>query len=357
MPTALQIAQVRQTPLTAGLFMAMFKEAPLLAALQARPNATKTFKGLAMSALPTAHPFVNNNEGYTSYEGAFTLRSFEASKVGGKVQTDVSAARAWDAEAAGAGLTWFDILLESQMAAQGIALSKQIIQGTTLDAKGFPGLKQLTPFVSGNTLTDTESVSTSEFSRSVINAAGTTDNTATSVYAIVEGPLDTQLVLCNAGTAGDIFTMEQEVYTMLPPDSSDTTKTSLHRVQQFEAYLGLSVAGMNQVNATSPVYQRAVRRYANLTGDSGKGMTDARMQRLARSFGGSKRPTLFVMATRSGEQLAASRQASAVFNVNMGPGAASSQTFNAYPAPPETWEGIRIVYDDQAIGTTDALES
>ncbi len=358
MPNALQIAQGRQVPLSAGLFMALFAEAPLLGALDARSSRTTKFMSLAIASLPSAQPFVNYGEGFTPADGLLALREFECSLIGGQIKAERITARKWDDEHASSGFNWFDLQTMLTFKAQGLHLSKQIIQGTVNDAKGFPGMKELTPYIAANIIAATGSPAAYLFARSVINAGGTTDNTASSVYAFIEGELDVQLVIGNdVGGNAEMFALSEVVTSNEAPNSAEPTKKSLHDLQQFSGHIGLSVAGMNQTPNSVVPQQYSLRRIANLTGDSGKGLTDSLMMMLARSFGPNKRPSRFAMATRSGEQLAKSRQAVAVLNVNMGAGAAAAQTFNTYPAPPDSWEGIPIVYDDYAIPTTDALES
>lgn len=358
MPTALQIAQGRQIPLSAGILMALYAEAPLLGALDTRTSRTTKFQTLAMLALPSAQPFVNYNEGFTPVEGSLVLRDFDCSFIGGQIKANRTAARKWDAEHGATGYTWFDLQTMMVMKAQGIHLSKQIIQGTTNDAKGFPGMKQLTPYLSANVIAATASPATYLFARTVINAGGTTDNTASSAYAFIEGEMDVQLVIGDdVGGDAEMFRLSELVTSNEAPNSAEPTKKSLHDLQEFSGHIGLSVSGMNQTPNSVVPAQYSLRRIANLTGDSGKGLTDALMQKLKRSFGPNKLPSKFAMATRSGEQLAASRQAAAVMNFNMGAGNAAAMQFNTYPPPPDAWEGIPIIYDDQAISTTDALES
>lgn len=356
MPTALQIAQGRQIPLTTGLIMALIAETPLLAVLDARSSRSTKFMSLAVKALPTAGPFVNYNEGFTPTEAELELREFDCSLVGGQIKAERITAQKWDQEHAGVGYTWLDLQTMLKLRSQGIELEKQIIQGTVYDPKGFPGLKELTPFVAGNVVTTTETTAKYNHARSVINAGGSTASTASSVYAIIEGELDVQLVIGNDAGAGEFFEMSELMASNEAPNPAEPNKKSLHDLLQFHGHLGLSMAGFNQTPGNVVPTQFSARRIANLTAQEGYGLTDALMSKLSRSFGNSKRPTKFIMATRSGEQLAKSRQATAV-NVMLGAGPAVSQSFNTYPPPPENWNGIPIVYADNAIGESEAIET
>lgn len=358
MPTALQIAQGRTVPLTQGLIMALVADAPLLAALQFRPAESTKFISLAVTALPTAGPFINYNEGFSNSNAALEVREFDCSLVGGIVLAERITAQKWDANHRASGYTWFDLQFEMKMKAQGIELEKQIIKGTAYDAKGFPGLKELTPYVSGNVVAATETTAKYQHKRSVIDAGGSTSSTASSVYAIIENSIDgVEGVIGNDGQAGgELFAITEMLSSLEAPNSAEATKKSVHDYQQFWGHIGVSLCGFNQTpNSVVPV-QFGARRICNLTAQAGKGLTDALMSKLHRSFGNSKTPTKYIMGTRSGEQLAASRQATAI-NFNMGTGPAAEATFNTYPPPPDNFKGIPIIYADNAIDETEAIEA
>lgn len=358
MPNASQIAQGRQIPLSSGLIMALVSQTPLLAAIDARTSRSTKFMSLALTALPTAGPFINYGEGFSPSDAALVLREFDCSLVGGQIKAERITAQKWDREHGAVGYTWFDLQTMTKLRAQGIALEKQIIQGRSFDAKGFPGFKELTPFIAANVLAATASAAASGFTKSVINAGGTTATTAQSCYAFIEGEMDVQLVLGDdMGGTSELFRLSEMVTSNEAPDASEPTKKSLHDLQQFSGHIGLSVAGFNQTPNDVVPTQFSLRRIANLTADSGKGLTDALMSKLARSFGPGKMPSRFVTGSRSGEQLAASRQATAVNFVMGVSGDAAKNTFNTYPPPPDNWQGIPIHYADLSIGETDAIEA
>lgn len=357
MPTALQIAQGRQVPLSAGLIMALVTDTPHLANLDARESAFTKFLSLAITSLPTAGPFVNYNEGFTPSEGAMEMREFDCSLVGGQIKSERITARKWDKEHAAAGFGWMDLQTMLKMKSQGLALEKQIITGTANDAKGFPGYKDLTPYVSTNLLALTGTAAAYGFARSVINAGGTQAGTASSVYAIIEGPLDVQLILGDAAGGGELFKLEEPVVSNEAPDSTQATKKSLHDIIQFSGHIGLCVSGMNQSPNSVVPTQFSLRRLANLTTDTAAKLNDSMMSFLARSFGAGKRPTRFVMNTRSGQYLAASRQATAVMYVMGQTGDARNAVANLYPEPPDNWGGIPIDYADNTIGESDTVEA
>lgn len=358
MPTALQIAQGRQIPLSTGLIMALVTDTPVLAAIDARSSASTKFMSLAVTGLPTAGPFINYGEGFTPSEGSLALREFDCSLVGGQIKAERISAMKWDKEHAASGYTWFDLQTMLKMKAQGLALEKQIITGLSNDAKGFPGFKDLTPYTAGNVLALTATAAASQFAKSVINAGGTQAGTASSVYAWIEGEMDVQLVLGeDMGGGNELFKLSEMVTSNEAPDSNEPTKKSLHDIQQFSGHIGLSVAGFNQTPNSVVPTQYSLRRLANLTTDTAAKLNDSMMSFLARSFGVGKRPTRFAMGTRSGQYLAASRQATSVaFNMGQS-GNASQAVFNIYPPPPDNWEGIPIHYADNTIGEADAVEA
>lgn len=358
MPNAAQIAQGRNIPLSTGLLMALVAESPLLASLDAAAVDDTKFTSLALTALPTAGPFVNYNEGFTSSDASLEVREFDCSLVGGQVKAERISANKWNATHRSAGYTWFDLQMEAKMKAQGIELEKQIIRGTAYDAKGFPGLKELTPYIAGNLMTVTETAAKYNFARSVINAGGSTSSTASSVYAIIEGPLDVQLIIGNDGQSGDeLFTLSEMIASNEAPNSAEASKRAIHDLQQFHGHIGLSLCGFNQTPNSVVPTQFAVRRIANLTAQVGYTLTDALMSKLERAFGNSRRPTKYIMGTRSGEQLAASRQATAINFIMGQSGDASSATFNTYPPPPDNFKGRPIIYADNAIGEAEAIEA
>lgn len=358
MPTALQIAQGRQVPLSAGLIMALVTDTPLLAALQVRTAQSTRFLSMAVKSLPTAGAFVNYNEGFSSSDAELELREFDCSLVGGQIKAERISARKWDREHAASGYSWLDLQTQLKLKSQGIELERQIIKGTAYDAKGFPGLKELTPYVAANVYSLTTTSAAGSFAKSVINAGGTQAGTASSVYAIIDGEMDVQLVVGDdMNNGGEFFKLEDPIESNEAPDSSQPTKKSIHDIIQFSGHIGLSVSAFNQSPNSVVPKQFSVRRLANLTTDTAAKLSDSMMSKLARSFGPGKRPSRFAMATRSGEYLAASRQATAVSFFMGQSGNANQAVANIYPPPPDNWEGIPIHYADLAIDESDTVES
>lgn len=357
MPNALEIAQGRQTPLTAGLFMAVRDEAPLFSAFDVRTTSGTSFLSLAVVSLPSSS-FANLGEGFTNSDGKLELREFSCSLIGGQVKAELISAGLWDKAHQGSGSTWFDLQTMLKVKADVQNVERQIILGRSNDAKGFPGAKELTPYSAG-VFTMAETSAKYNFQRPVLNVGGTTADTASSVYSFVFGEMESQLILGN-DSGGELIQIGETITQDLAPDPvNEPSKLLRHDVAQLEGFVGLSVSGFNQqIDGQTIPTQYSVRRAANITADSGKTCTDTVIDKLTLSHGTGRGSSLLAMSHRSGEQLAASRQATAV-NFNMGQsGDAQNAVATIYPAPPPSWNGIPIVYPlPSVIGDTDAIES
>ena len=359
MPTALQIAQVRQTQFSAGLLSLIPRTHPLFSAFDFRTVNGYSFLSLALKARPDGAAFTQYGQGFESSDPVFELREFSCSLIGGLVKSERITEDRWNRENAVLEWDWFAIVTREKFFQSILNLEIQMIKGTDFDAAGFPGAKELTPFVSGNVITAAENGAKYHHVRAVLNAAGTTSNTASSVYSFVFGERDCQGIIGGGQSSGEFLTMGETITQMLPPDPTNfPNKLSEHHVAQMDGHIGLSVSGFNQqVEGQTVPTQFSVRRIANLTADSTKTLTDKLMTTLSRMHGTGKSPNLFAMSERSGEQLAASRAPVAV-NFNMGSGDAAANQANIYPDPPDNWRGVPIVYPSpDVIGDTDAIEA
>jgi hypothetical protein len=354
MPTIAEIAQARQVPLSSGIFKAVQTEAPALSAFDARTAAGTKFITLALTGLPSS-AFVNLNEGFTASSATLAVREFDASLIGGLIKEEVISAQRWNQAHAASGTTYFDLQTTAKMIADMKHIEKVMFYGTAQDAKGFPGLKELTPYSSGNSLSLTADPGADDYTKTFVNAAGTTATTASSVYSVIFGEMDAQLVVCNDG-GGELLTMTEIIEQMMAPDPDAATALSLHRVAQVYGFLGLSVSGMNQTPASVVPTQYSVRRLGNLTEDSGKGVTDAKLEQLVLSHGDNKVPNMLFMNGRSGRQWADSRSASSASLFLGMSGDARNNTGSLRAKRPDSFEGIPVTYTS-AIRSTDAIES
>jgi hypothetical protein len=355
MPTALEIAQGRNIPLSEGLMMAVQTSHPLVSAFDVRSTPDTRFMSLVLTGLPSSG-FVNFNEGFTPSKCTLAVREFDCKLIGGQIAEEVITAQKWNRAHPTIGYSYFDLQTETKVVADMRHINRVLVYGTTVDAKAFPGMKELTPYISGNVLALTDTPDDTDFVKSVINAGGTTADTASSVYSICFGDKDAQLVIGN-DQGGEFFTMSDIIQQMLAPDSSEPTKTSLHNVMQMHGYVGLSVGGFTKLTPDQTVpTQYAIRRLANVTQDAAAKVTDAKLEKLVLSHGDGKRPSMLAMSPRSGDQWAASRSAASVSVFLGGMTTAKDSQVNLQAPRPTNYEGIPVVYDS-VIKNTDAIES
>lgn len=357
MPTASEIATGRDAPLSQGLFYALQTRAPLFSAFDFRTSTDTRFKSLALVSLPDSK-FVDYGEGFAPSNARFELRDFECSLIGGQVSEELITSRQWDRRHP--GLSWRAIQTQAKIEADILNVERQMIKGSANDGKGFPGAKEMTPFIAGNVLGLTDEAEDHDYERSVIDAGGTSANEASSVYSFVFGEMDCQGILGSDQTSeGELFHVGEPVRQMIATDPNKPGETLEHRIFQLHGYVGLSVSGFNKQKESEPVpVQYSLRRLANVTTDNGATLDDAKMEQLATSHGVGKFPSLFAMSARSGRQLANSRAATSIVH-NLGiRGDARNATGSIQPRRPDEWEGVRIVYPQPAaIGNGDAIEA
>lgn len=355
MPNLLEISQGREVPLSAGIFEAVNKKTPTLAAFDVRTTEDTKFLTLAQTELPTASGFKNYNEGFGGGDPKFELREFDAKLLGAKVQFDLITANRWDKAHMKSGRTWRQIKTESQMEAELKLMNRVLYYGTVIDPKGFPGMKQLTPWSVGNSLSLTADPGEDDYIRTFVNAGGSTANTASSVYSIVFGEMDCQLVACNDG-GGELFTVTEPRYQHIAPDPALPDQTLEHEIFQIYGFFGLSVCGMNETPGSVVPTQYSLRRLGNLTEQDGCKLTDWMLEQLVKSHNDGVTPDLVTMNGRSARQWAESRKASTVTAFLGGPGDARNNTVNLSIPIPDNFNGIPVVVDS-AIKSNDAIEA
>lgn len=123
----------------------------------------------------------------------------------------------------------------------------------------------------------------------VVDAGGTTDNVASSVWAVKFGP---QAVRWVFGANGSMDPTDVDIRDV---DDADGNPYSAYFQEMF-MYPGLQVA--------SPIF---ITRIKKLTTDSGKGLTDARLSAMMRLWPASYRPDAIFCSVRSLYQLRDSR--------------------------------------------------
>jgi len=203
-------------------------------------------------------------------------------------------------------------------------ICRQVFDGTAADASGFPGLKALTP----HTATD-------ETSTYVVNAGGTTATTASSVYAVKLGLQDVHIVFGGNSTLA-MSPFRDELYS--PATGSGQVDG---RVSAMTAWVGMQVANL-----------KSIGRIYNLTEDSTKGLTDARLAELMAKFPPGHKPNVFFASSRSLRQLQTAR----TVTLNSGPNGKPTGAYESIAPWPTEFMGIPII-ETQNIGDTDAINA
>jgi hypothetical protein len=293
----------------------ILNKAPVLRALHAMQSSNGTVHKFNVETTAPVIGFRAVNAGADYTASISTQTSVDLKYIDAKVIEDAAACRAYrfGAEA------WMNQRTARQIREALFTLEKQFFNGTVGgSADGFLGLADSANY---NGASDAL----------VINAAGTTASTGSSVWFLRSTPDDASVALVGAGdqslsspninfTVGEIF--ESVVL-------GSNSKSMVAMVRDAGGHLGVQVGS-----------KYAVARIANLTEDSGKGLTDTLLARALALFPASDQPTHICMNRRSLRQLQVSR---------------TTYSPTGMPAPrPTEYEGIPIVVTD-AITSTETL--
>lgn len=356
MPTAIEIAQMRGAPMSLGVLRQVQVAVPLFSRFDMRTTASTHFRTLVIAGLPDVDPFRNLGDGFLAGKATLALRKFECSYMGGQVKSQCDVARVWNNENQELDYDYFTLQASTRIEADLLKVEKQIVYGTANNAKGFPGLKQMTPgTIAGNVMALTDTPDDGDFNKSVINAGGSTANVASSVLSIRFGPLDCQLVMGGTTGTAELFEFGERRIQMLAPDPDKPAELAEHEIAQYSGHIGLSVAGFSGTEGAQVPSQYALRRLMNLTPQTDCGLDDWKMEKLLLSHPETHRPSVFAMSHRSGDQWATSRKStgSVTFVGNMGSG--RDGVINRAPQRPTDYDGIPVIYT-RAIKNTDAIE-
>ena len=243
------------------------------------------------------------NEGSTPTKSEFENQLIECYILSGAVQADVAVARAYeDGEQA-----WKDIESVGVMRQAMIELGSQVIYGTSVDSKGFPGLQAIhTAFNSGL----------------VVGAGGSAD--LSSVYGINTDTQGVQLVF-GSGTTFELGEWRIE--------NVGTTSVYPAHVANLTAWVGMQVGS-----------KYSVGRLNSVGSNSGGGVTDAKLAELLSKYPVGYRPNYWLMNRRSAFQLQASRSSSVIYS-----GVKSSSGAEVFAPTPSESNGIPIVITDSII--------
>lgn len=284
-----------------------------------------SYQTLTRDGYPSAS-FHDVGGGLAPSKSKTRLERFECFPFGGRVEAAKHTADNWKRGGA-AGYFAFEAL--GIMKAAMFAMAKQIWYGRATDSKGFPGLKNFTAY--GTTVTDPL---TGKVYPLAINAGGTTANTASSCYLVVSNADNVELQL---GSGSPFELPAPRIGDM--DDPNDANKKIEAYISVLQGWAGLQTPNLH-----------CVRRIFNLTNDSGKGMTDAKLALALKSFPQGRRPTAIFMSADQRYLLQISRTV-----VLQAQGTTRTDQPALAPMPTE-YEGIPI-YATDAIGDTDAIES
>lgn len=274
MPTLLDIAKANGSDRLVGLIDETTKVHPELTAVGARSIRGINFKTLVRTALgSTTAGFRSANAGVAPIANVYENRLVEAFLLEARWQADKGVADSYEDGPAAYIAMEAGGVMEGQM--QGLA--SQFFYGTASNASGFPGL-----------------MSCYDSTNMVVDAGGTTDNTASSVWLVRTGPQDVMWVWGNNGQISVTPDTPQKAIEnpVLVTDSADSTKQFLGYVQTLTGRVGLMVSST-----------RSICRIKKLTADNGKGLTDTLIYDALGKFPAGRGPNLCFMTQRSLMQL------------------------------------------------------
>jgi hypothetical protein len=278
---------------------------PEIARLEVKPIAGLNYYTKVRKTLPVA-AFRNANEGQAAIKSTYENRLVETFILNPRWEADRAVA---DRAEEGVGQYLADEALGVLQAAY-IRAARSIYYGNVsgdyqADAAGFPGF-----------------INAYDSAAMEVDAGGTTADTGSSVWAIREGRRDVSMVM---GQNGMMNMEDPRIETLLDDNSNPFTGY----VQELLSYLGLQVGSVDSVG-----------RIKKLTEDSGKGLTDALLSSLLRTFPAGRPPTVIMMTQRSRYQLRDSRTA--------------TTTSGAEASLPTEFDSIPIIVTD-AIDNTEPL--
>lgn len=280
-------------------------DAPLLRVLAARTCRSNTFVYTKKTANP-AVGFRDINDGVENFKGTYsqvtnTLKFLDASFA-------VDEAAALVDERGVDHIMGIEAI--SHMAQAMAEIEEQIFYGTGNQAAGFSGLANQTNL---DGLADAQ----------VVNAGGTTASTGSSCWLIRTGEEDLQMLWGNQG----VLTISERMRVERAGSSSGRFWALAHAIHGW--------AGLKIGTTYSAV------RIANLTADSGKGLTDSLISQALEKFPANRGPNYIVMNRRSMGQLQRSRTA-------------TNPTGAPAPFPTEAF-GIPVIVTDRILSTETLL--
>jgi hypothetical protein len=300
--TSAEVLAVNLSEEMIGIINEVAQEVPELRIFPASPVSKTTYGTMVRTADPTAG-FRAINAGRDRNRGTLVRREVACMFLDSSWDIDIAAVT---------GCDWGDLTADEQRASIRAAMksmARQIYYGTDADAEGFAGLA---------------SILAHKDDPMVVDAAGTTPATGSSVYAVKFGTDKVCLAWGNEGAMHVGSIIEQQLY-----DAEG--KPFMGKAQDIHAWAGLQITN-----------HKAMGRICNLTEDAGKGMTDALAAKLLRQFreANDVDPDALLISHRSHEQWKNSRTA-------------TSATGSDAPYPTE-YEGVKVV-PTNSISNTEPL--
>jgi len=314
--TLLDIAKLNGNDTIVGLIEENLTYVPELNVFPVRQIAGTNYETVKRTGFPSVS-FRSANQGVTASKSSFAKQLVETFIFSGRVECDKAVALAHDG-----GLPALEILEASGVMKQAlITLASQIWYGTTVDAKGFTGIKAATPITGATSL-----------------ASGGSDATSqSSVYGVKFGVQDVTLV---AG-GGNAFSLSEFRDETIYDASS---KPLPGRVADLTGYIGMQIGNANCVGRIYNV---------GATTETGDTLTDAKIATWLQKFPVGYMPDAIFLSRRSLAQLQTAR----TVVINSGPGRVKAgANVEAVAELPDSAFGIPIYVTD-AIGITDAVES
>lgn len=274
----LDIAKLNGNDSVVGLIEENLTYAPELSVVPARTVKGTTYRTVSRDTYPGVG-FRNANGGVTYTKSTFLNRLHQCYIFSGNIRADVAVASAYED-----GAEAFKAIEASGVMKQAlIEIGQQFFYGTAADAKGFAGLNAF------HTAFNTELTARS-IDNLVVDAGGTTDNTASSVYGVKFGEQGLQFLFGQ----GTTFALGEWFRQMVNDGTAG---------QDYEAH----VASLNSWIGLQAANPYCIGRIKKLTADSGKGLTDSLAEDLLALFPVGYKPDAWFMTRRSRRQLQKSR--------------------------------------------------
>lgn len=315
----LDLAKIHNGSAEVGIIDEVLREAPEMQVIPSRVIQGYNYKTLVRTGRPTT-AFRDVNGGVVSSGSTFELRETGLYVLGSAITVDKAIAMQ-------TGGALADIEMDHAEAAYQDALERvatQFFRGVSADAKGFVGLQAMTPHTA-----------TAGTSTQVVNAAGTSSGTMSSVYAAKLGLKHVHLVF-GGNTTLAMSPFRDEFFA--PASGSGQVDG---RVAALTGWVGLQIGSIKDIG-----------RIYNLTAESGKGLTDALLAELWAKFPPRHKPDAFFASSRSIRQLQISR----TIVLNSGPVGKPNGTFENVAPWPTEFQGIPII-ESQFIPDTDATNA